>query len=355
MVHRLSTFGSLSPTLVVSALLIAACYGTDRATAQEANREILPVTSYGPPDVPGPDILPEIYAIHLDGSRRKPLLPKGTDAFDPDLSPDGKRVAFVASNGEKPRTEGHAWALWVMNADGLGRTRLTETADTAERLLAPSWSADGKKIAFCTIGWGLGRTGPVMTSPPRVCIIDADGRNLKRLKELNGINPVWSPDGKRLLFTRLGKDLGTGLCVADADGTNLRSLLKRNDYVMVMGAWSPDGKRLAYAVPSDDPDRRENGGPNEAGLFLAQADGSQPKRVAGGPSEVTYGVKWSADGRRLYFTRRERSGPLFDEKDPAQGRHWGPCAVYAIDVEGTNLRRLTGLPPKNWSRCYESH
>jgi tricorn protease-like protein len=159
-----------------------------------------------------------------------------------------------------------------MNADGSDRKRLTETA---ELLLAPRWSADGKKIAFCTIGWGLGRTGPVMYSPPRVCIIDADGRNLKRLDKLNGVNPVWSPDGKRLLFTRLGKDFQTGLCVADADGTNVRSLLKRNDYEMVTGAWSPDGKRLAYAVPSDDPDRRENGGPNEAGLFLAQADGSR--------------------------------------------------------------------------------
>jgi len=180
-----------------------------------------------------------------------------------------------------------------------------------------------------------------MYSPPRVCTIDADGRNPKRLDKLNGVTPVWSPDGERLLFTRLGKDLETGLCVADADGTNARSLLKRNDYEMVTGAWSPDGKLLAYAVPSDDPDRRENGGPNEAGLFLAQADGSQPKRLAGGSDEITYGVKWSADGKRLYFTRRDRSGPLSHEKDPTQGRHWGPCAVYAIDVDGKNLRRLT--------------
>jgi dipeptidyl aminopeptidase/acylaminoacyl peptidase len=124
-----------------------------------------------------------------------------------------------------------------------------------------------------------------MYSPPRVCTIDADGRNLKRLDKLNGVSPVWSPDGKRLLFTRLGKDLETGLYVADADGANVRSLLKRNDYEMITGAWSPDGKLLAYAVPSDDPDRRKNGGRSEAGLFLARADGSRPKRLAGGPSK----------------------------------------------------------------------
>jgi dipeptidyl aminopeptidase/acylaminoacyl peptidase len=182
-----------------------------------------------------------------------------------------------------------------------------------------------------------------MYAPPRVCTIDADGRNLKRLDKLNGVNPVWSQDGKRLLFTRLGKDLEASLCVADADGTKVRSLLKRNDYEMVTGAWSPDGKRLAYAVPvpRDDSARRENIGANEVGLFLAQADGSQPKRLAGSPKEMTYGVKWSPDGKRLYFTRRDRSGPLLDEKNPAEGRHWGPCAAYAIDVDGKNLRRLT--------------
>jgi Tol biopolymer transport system component len=299
---------------------------------------MLPVTSYGTPDVAGPNIFQEIYAINIDGSGRKPLLPKRTLAFDPDLSADGKRIAFVASNGKATRTVEHAWVLYVMNADGSDRKRLTETA---EFLLAPRWSADGKKIAFCTIGWGTGRTGPVIYSPLRVCIIDADGSNLKRLDKLNGVNPDWSPDGKRLLFTHFGKDFRSGLFVADTDGTSVRSLLKRNDYEMVMGSWSPDGKRLAYAVPSDDPDLRENGGPNEAGLFLAQADGSQPKRLAGGPNEITYGVKWSVDGKRLYFTRRDRSGPLFDEKDPTQGRHWGPCAVYAIDVDGNNLRRLT--------------
>lgn len=341
MVRPLSTFGVLPPIAVLSVLLMAVSYKTDRAIAQEAGRGILPVTSYGTPDVRGPDILPEIYAINLDGSRRRRLLAKRTVAFDPDLSPDGKRIAFVASNGEELRTDRHAWVLYVMNADGSGQKRLTETANTAERLLAPSWSPDGKKIAFSTLGWGIGKTGPVMTSPPRVCIIDADGRNLKRLDKLNGVNPVWSPDAKRLLFTRLGKDLETGLCVADADGANVRSLLKRNDYAMVTGAWSPDGKRLAYAVSSDDRDRGEDGQPSEAGLFLAKVDGSQPKRLAGGPKAITYGVKWSRDSKQLYFTQRDRSGPLFDEKDPAQGRRWGPCAVHAIDVDGKDLRRLT--------------
>ena len=126
--HPRSTFGVLPPIVVLSAFLMAVSYSTDRAIAQEARRGILPVTSYGTPDVQGPDIVPEIYAINLDGSGRRRLLPQRTLAFDPDLSPDGKRIAFAASNGEEPRTDKHAWVLYVMNADGSEPRRLTRSA-----------------------------------------------------------------------------------------------------------------------------------------------------------------------------------------------------------------------------------
>jgi Tol biopolymer transport system component len=65
--------------------------------------------------------------------------------------------------------------------------------------------------------------------------------------------------------------------------------------------------------------------------------------VAGGPKEIVFGAKWSADGKRLFFTRRDRSGPPLEKnaKNPAGGRDWGPCAVYSIDVDGRNLRRVT--------------
>ena len=339
-VCRRSTFRILPPIIVASALLMAVSTNTDRSAAQKSNKGILLVTSYGGPDVRGPDISPEIFAIHFDGSGRKPLLPKRTEAFDPDLSPDGKRIAFVASNGKEPRTDKHAWVLYVMKADGTGRKRLTESASTADRLLAPRWSADGKKIAFCTVGFGLGKTGPVMSSPPRICIIDADGGNLKRLDKLNGVDPAWSPDGKQLLFTRLGKDLEAGLYIADADGTNVRSLLKRNDYDMVTGAWSPDCKLLAYAIPSDDhPNRRD--GPIEIGLFLAKADGSQPKRLAGGPKERPM----ASSGPR---TASDCTSPVEIARDPCSTRRIRLKAATGAPAPCTRLMsmaRTSGASP----------
>src|SRR6516225_8506234 len=67
-VCRRSTFRILPPIIVASALLMAVSTNTDRSAAQKSNKGILLVTSYGGPDVRGPDISPEIFAIHFDGS-----------------------------------------------------------------------------------------------------------------------------------------------------------------------------------------------------------------------------------------------------------------------------------------------
>ena len=185
--------------------------------------------------------------------------------------------------------------------------------------------------------------GTAFLFAPHIHLIDPDGQNRRRLKNADGLNPVWSPDGKRLLFTRLEREgEGTSLWSVGVDGANPRQLVKQEGKGdTIMGAdWSPDGKSLAYAFSEGQRFDQEGKGP---GLFVARADGSQPRRVAGGPKEIVFGVKWAADGKRLFFTRRDRSGPLLEknQKNPAGGRDWGPCAVYAIDVDGRNLRHVT--------------
>jgi Tol biopolymer transport system component len=320
--------------LVLTVALLASLT-THHAAAQEAAAKTILVTSLGTPDVAAPDMLPEIFQINVDGSGRKPLLPKKTIAFDPARSPDGKRIVFVGPTAADLRDEKTAWGLFVMNADGSGREQLAQTKKLDEHLLAPSWSPDGKQIAYCTMTFGFRGSGTAYSSPPNIHVIDADGKNLKRLDKLTGLNPVWSADGKRLLFTNPKEGAPTSLCVADADGANVRTVVTPEGRdATIMGDWSPDGKALAYVVI---------GAGKEHGLFVAQADGSEPRRLAGGPEEIAFGVKWSSDGKRLFFTRRDRSGPPLpkNEKNPEGGRDRGPCAVYGIDVDGRNPRRVT--------------
>jgi Tol biopolymer transport system component len=221
------------------------------APAQRPREGALLVTSLGPADTPAPDILPEIFRANVDGSGRKPLLAKKTVAFDPALSPDGKWIAFVGSTGVDPREEDKGTlALFVMSAHSTGSKRLAENKGAAEHLLAPSWSPDGKRIAFCTFVFGFRGNGTTFHSAPQIHLIDPDGQNRKRLEKADGLNPVWSPDGKRLLFTRLEEESeGTSLWAIDVDGTNPRQLVKQEGKGdTIMGAdWSPDGKSLVYA------------------------------------------------------------------------------------------------------------
>lgn len=84
-----------------------------------------------------------------------------------------------------------------------------------------------------------------------IYMVNGDGTNLTRLTY--GIDPVLSPDGKRIAFSRWNQP--AGLFVANADGTNERQLLNLES--LLSPQWSPDGTRIAYTV--------QKGGTTEGG------------------------------------------------------------------------------------------
>jgi Tol biopolymer transport system component/DNA-binding winged helix-turn-helix (wHTH) protein len=102
---------------------------------------------------------------------------------DPQLSPDGTRIAFISSRSGRPQ-------LWVANRDGSGSTPLTNFE--GRRLGSPSWNADGQRVALDGIegrAWNL-------------YIVSANGGPIRRLisDAFNNIRPSWSPDGRWIYF-----------------------------------------------------------------------------------------------------------------------------------------------------------
>ena len=308
-------------TLLVQASVILS------AIAQDSKGDLLLITSER-------DAYKQIIRVLGDGSGRKVLTGEREFAADPSLSPDGKRIAFVAVVGDlfviHPKM-----GLFVMNVDGSGRTRLAEK-ELGDRIpAAPNWSPDGKRIAFCTRPQG-GTKGKY-----QLHVVDADGRNIKPLDTVEAIAPVWSPDGKRLLITRL-REPKTGrwkpsLCTVNVDGTNLRELVPGG----FSGAWSPDGKALAFTamfLRHDDQTEAEPGG-----LFVAHADGSKPKRIAElgklGFSKTApamlhlFGLQWSRDSKQLFFSR-------IGQRDNDLEKTIRPWTIQVIDANGRNLRQV---------------
>jgi dipeptidyl aminopeptidase/acylaminoacyl peptidase len=112
----------------------------------------------------------------------------GSTSFDSDMqpSPDGTRIAFVS------HMSGHS-EVWTSKRDGSDAKQLTHFAGSG-RAGSPSWSADGKRIAFDALETG--------TDNWHVHIVAADGGPVKPLTPdaFNNVRPSWSIDGQWIYF-----------------------------------------------------------------------------------------------------------------------------------------------------------
>jgi TolB protein len=222
--------------------------------------------------------------------------------------------------------------IYVINADGSGLRRLTDGMD-------PAWSPDGKRVAFAR--W---------RDPRGIYVIDEDGSNETRIFSWSEAKaPAWSPDGSRIVFTRHsggGREKDTEIffgwvlpahpwwklgLVRVEDGYFSELLCYDHSF---SPTWSPDGKVIAYD--------------SDFGLHLTSEDGSiggqfYDRSLYALSTDVRdTSPAWSPDGTRIAF--------MFNQHD-----HW---EIYVMNADGANRVRLTkeepfaGRPPNNVSPAW---
>jgi dipeptidyl aminopeptidase/acylaminoacyl peptidase len=133
---------------------------------------------------------------------KRAILPEDLWRFqyvgDPQVAPDGRRVAFVVTVADKDKN-GYASSIWVAGLDGAGgaagRPRqftLGRGANGPCRDQAPRWSPDGTKLAFLS-----DRSGK-----SQLWLMDMAGGEARQLSQHEEAvaEPAWSPDGRRLAF-----------------------------------------------------------------------------------------------------------------------------------------------------------
>jgi TolB protein len=172
---------------------------------------------------------------------------------DPSWSPDGKKIAFVKRAGHYnyPTLR---WNVYVANVDGVGVRRLTEPEDEGHAS-KPVWSPDGSKIAFLR-----SVDEPYIFENNRdIYVINADGSGERRLAQCNYcLTLAWSPDGTKISFGSSNRNGEWGIYIMNTDGSNAINLTERwtsqrpqwlPQQALVDGlTWSPDGKCIAFTL-----------------------------------------------------------------------------------------------------------
>ena len=300
-----------------------------------------------------------IWLVDSDGGNHRPLADGAGNQSSPRWSPDGKRLAFVASGDEGAQIHVH----WF--ADGV-TARVTNLLDAPTRL---AWSPDGRQLAFVMrvpskqeplkvelpeapkgANWAeplkaidrmvyrADGEGFLPDAFGQVFVVPADGGTARQLTDgaYDHDDVAWSADGAELLVSanrHENADLepnDSEVYAIDVATGAIRALTKRFG-PDAQPAASPDGKHIAY-VGYDDAYQ----GYQRTRLYVMRRENGEVRELAADLDRDIQNPTWSRDGRRIFFQ--------YDDQ--------GTTRIAETDLSGRVTNLVEDLGGEGWSRPY---
>ena len=199
------------------------------------------------------------------------------------------RIAYVTVDraGERNR-----YRLWLADADG---ARQTAIAESGQPIMSPSWSPDGRRVAYVSFESGVSR----------IFVQEVATGQREVVSDQPGINsaPAWSPDGRKLALVLGGADGNLDIYVLSLDSRRLLRVTQ-HPAIDTEPDWAPDGRSLYFT--SDRAGRPQ--------VYRVSLDGDAPRRVT---FEGVYNARprISPDGSQLAVVHNDRGNfriGLFD-------------------------------------------
>jgi dipeptidyl aminopeptidase/acylaminoacyl peptidase len=275
-------------------------------------------------------------------------------ASDPEISPDGRTIAYVRKSNDIMSDKARS-TIWLVDvASGQQRPLLAGNGS----YFSPRWSPDGTRLAYVAaegaspqlfVRWmGSGESARITQLP------DSPGAI------------AWSPDGRRIAYSMFVPDDGAKLGHAPdkPDGAKWADPLEVIDAV----TYRADGE--GYLKPGFEQ------------IFWVPADGGPPTQLTFGATNAGGPVSWTPDGRSILFSANlskdwerepvnsevyrisidggapvaltDRQGPDASPVVSPDGRHiaylgfddkhlgYQNTALYVMNLDGSDKRLLTG-------------
>jgi dipeptidyl aminopeptidase/acylaminoacyl peptidase len=213
----------------------------------------------------------------------------------------------------------------------------------------PQMSPDGRWIAYAAT------TNDYAADSARteIVIVPSAGGEARRVAR--GSSPRWSPDGRRIAYLG-GRGEQSGIWTWDVAAQQPRFIARVRTTEHFLGhrsvkgfAWSPDGSRIAYT--SADPDSASSptdprvvtrimyltrtgfSDDRRTHLYVVPADGGAPRQLTSGAYDE-HSLAWSPDGTRLVFVSNRSADPDANYSDD----------LWTVDVATGRETRITSTP-----------